>query len=362
MQPQEMVRNRVREFAQKLGKPEDEVMKMVHSIYEEEKRLHGLSDAAAIDRALRRLYVRHRAEMISPASWYKGVFIGAAGKMDAFAKLRRDCQNMAANDKVRAIDLKYISPDGKPLDYRMNLPNGMPNPRYGQPLPDNVFIRMTYFYGINVDLPGAKPLLYRMVFRQACADIEPPLYKVVKFRALERPGLPGDFPVLVSPSPSVFKIENADGTIDLAKLFENDLAYLRQKLSAIDDLHKSRGPTTVIVAGDVLTISETPQVKVLTLWDDDLPEQDKSGRPHRGITVFCRDPVAKYVDFGPESRVYVIGRTTATRLPDRTPGPAGITALGIWAPPEFKVAPKTPVEAEVIHHEIAEPEDTGLWE
>jgi len=336
--------DRLMKMAERLGKKVEDIRAEVKTIFDEEKRLHPkMSDKNLKNRAMRRLFVRYKRELSSPAQWYQGIVIGDSGVVDIYARRRQRALEMFNKAPEKAIDLGLVDPNGNPIDNRPTLPSGTSNPRYGKPLPEHMFLRSIFVFAKSEELP--EPRLYRMVLGMAGNryKLEPPMYVPLKFRANPARSVIGGVLGLNAATITKFEPTNWDGP-SVNDIFESlkDFMVPLNKLEKWHEEHKDDVTRILVSQGEYVMTRETPTTKLLFLWDEGLPETDKTGQPLVGVPTFVSPRIAQYIDFAEESRVWVIGRSGISRRTNLVTGERvetgmSITAFGVYAIPEYKV-------------------------
>jgi hypothetical protein len=334
----------------RLGKTTEQIRAELQQLVQEEEQ-QGFKGDEAMERALRRLLLKYKRELSSPAVWLEGVFVGDTGKVDIFAKMRTTALQAAAANIQQAIQLGLVDVQGRPLDRRPVLPTGAPNPNFGKPIPDNTFVRMIFGATKFEDRWYAT----RLVLATRFVDASVPLYQHVKFRA--NIARKQDVNMKVVNYASVTQFEVLKSNLDIESVLREAYKPFTVPLAQIEKWHQEHAnlpmpQRTVFTEGDVIDIRDVAggQAKLLLVWDDGLP-MDKD------IPVFYR---GGKLDFGPESRILIIGRTGTARRMDLSTGQriaagANIAAVGIYAIPRYKTNPlETLPTAEVPIPEIEE--------
>lgn len=332
----------LRNIVERLGKPKEEISAELQELVREEEAKGQTGDVAK-ERAIRRLLLKYKRELMSPARWFEGIVIGDTGPVDVFASIRRTALDLFAKNPQQAINLGWVNAQGQPLDRRPTIA-GRPNPNFGQPLPENAIIRV--LYGAYTSENGWSP--FRLMLGQRFPpDFDVPLYKPVKFRANIARVQDGQILALMGASVTRFEPTNIDN-LNITKVIDDAYSKFKVPLSQIVAWHAQRKDLKIaqrllLTEGDVVEFRETNISNIVVVTDEGV-EQD--------VAVFV--PKNIVIDFGRDSRVLILGRTAPARRFDAATGQrietggVNINALGVYAIPEYRYAPE---EEEVIPQE-----------
>lgn len=364
---------KIKNYAEKLGRTEDDVKKERLDIQAEEKKENPkLSEEDSIKRATKRIFLRYRGELITKAPWLEGVVIGVSGVIDVVAKVRRAALEMYKKNPERAIELRYIKLNEKgepiPLDKKETFATGAPNPNYNKELPEHNYIRSIFGAVTCKEAEITEPKKFKMVegMRDDIYKLVPKRFKPIKFRANISKTKSTEDLLQLNPTRVTKFIDSSAELPPMEEILESELMkpYMIQ-LKDIFDYHKANlniKDRIMITQADVLQIRKDilqSGNKMMIVWDEGLPEEDTKGNPLIGITCFIPADVFDDMDFGEESRIYIVGRTDTASRPDETGAKVttgvNINVMGMYAIPAFKRALD---ESEILPEAVEEEEPT----
>jgi len=300
----------------------------------EKKEERAISLARAEIKALRR----------SPAIYFTGFILGASAPRDIYGHLRVRANQAAQEDFDKAVRARLVNPDGEPLDTRKNLSSGKPNPNYMKKVPPAVFIKnVVGAVAPETDPKAMKPFVMNMTREMAQARV--PIGIKAKFRANMQRRMPEDRYLLNSSVYTRFEelpdeswteqakiemLQKHPGFVPLGKLMDWNAAN-------VADMQK-----VIVTEGDVVAVStqpsETGNLRMVL-------EDTSLGMDADPVTVFMSGDMN--IDFGPGSRVLVIGRLNVGRGLNRETGQLDpnikvpvIAGYGIYSMPEFRRPPE----------------------
>lgn len=348
------VSDKLSEWAKKLGlKPED-----LKAEYDKE-----LADAkvkypkAALEQleviSRRRVFVKHKRQLLSKAIPFEGIVLGAADAFDTVAKARKDAlakfeAATAAGNPKQAIEEGWVDDQGRPLDRKPKFNDGRDNPRYKKPLPEHNLIRNVF--GVAAPKEG-KPRTFRMTCNGDQAKVTPPMFVPVRFRAINKtPDTVKDEWFINSSTTTTWEAAPDLKLPAVEQIIRSGCAKFFVPIGNIaewHELHKEDRARLVVTEGDVVTLNLTPNQRgnrTMIIDDESLGFENEKGEPTQGIMCFLPPHIT--IDFAEMSRVFVIGATG--RMPARdpvtnqtlkdVPGPLTIGTVGVFALPEFKIS------------------------
>jgi hypothetical protein len=278
-----------------------------------------------------------------------GIFFGYNQAYDLSQRDREYAMEVFNSNPTRAIDEGLTNAEGTPLDPNPKMPWGADNPDYGKPLLPR-FIRQSV--GISRPKDGSGPMKLMILTHNGDQALQqPPLGEAVEFLANMRADedLRRLYNTSVNTAYKPTEIEEF-GTVDIDAVcgilmdapdaFKSDLAGLEEWHAT----HETDYRRVVIAMGDVMYVSPEPLSSgnlLMILEDESTMEYEGEG-----ITVFVHPEIADQIDFGSGSRVITLGRTSMAPFYDRAERKVDpdrlvpmLNALGVWAIPEYKMAP-----------------------
>jgi len=347
----ETIEERLKKIASKLNKPIADVRTELQALYNEEKTLQpSATDEKLKARATRRLFLRYKRDMASPAKRFVGVVLGVGDVFDIVAQQRQAALDLFAKEPDKAVTLKYVDALGQPLDNRPTLDSGAVNPRYGQPLPEHSYLRGIIGAAMSEEAGISKLTRFTMVLGMVGEKYKliPNRYVPLTFRGnVSQSSTPTEVRLNASTTtvfePANVKLPSMEELVN-SEVFEDIYVELA-------DMPTTQPNRVVVTQGDVVD-ARTDALpsrfgregsRLMMLWDDGLPDEQN---------IVCFVPPHLFKDMaGAGSRVIIVGRTRTGRRRDiatqqRVASGININVMGIY--PLVKV----PLEAKVKPPEI----------
>ena len=340
--------SRLAEWAGQIALTEEDLKKKYVSHYENLSSMYPDKGENFFQNRARFMTLRDvKAARYIRAKPHVGVFLGYNQEFDLTAGGRAYAEEVYNSDREKAVRDGLTDDMGVPLDTQTVFPWGAPNPNYGKPLEPR-WIRQSIAIGRPVE--GGDLKLHVMTHNGDQALAAPPLGTAVQYLANMKSE---DDVKRVFNSSSHTKYEPTvmdefpDGITDsiIADLLGGAPDEIKTDLAGIMDWHnlnESDRMRTAIIEADVVYISETPMSTgniFCIIEDESVMDIDSEG-----TTVFIHPQIIPMIDFGPGSRVFVIGRTQLGNYYDREKREVDtsrkvvtMNATGIWVIPEFKI-------------------------
>jgi len=399
-------------WAPKIGANSKTLDKQVLEILVEEEKTHDQwTKDKQFTNSMRRLYIRYKKQLSSPAVVFDYFAIGVGDLIDTVAKRRREAFSMYQNDNVGTLfsesnpngvvivlykddyiaseklkeykDLTILglieraprdNPDEQeakgdmeycvvPVDNRKVFRSGKDNRGYGKPLPKKSYMRN--IFGIGMHSGSKKPKFMQITVNDALAEKIPSVWTALRSRFNWRPSdeekANPDLIVkyrLNGSSATKFEPASIDNQPDfemVIKKFADDFFVQIEELDNWHDENEDDQGRVVITEGDVtqLMLEPTAQGSRRIVIDDMALGFGGEDELQTGVTCWVSAHIP--IDFGEESRVIVIGKTNRGRSKDEVTGEwtdeyggdVNMGLYGIYAIPEFKVE----IEAEPVSEE-----------
>jgi len=371
-------------LSESLGVPVEELQTDYAEIVEEVKKDERFVEAneTTINQIARNRFIaRKRREASSTAIPWEGIVCGIGDKIDGVFKQR---QLTEASFKADPIGTQK----GKMYQGRMVLANEKGEPLYpktpnndkwnrtGKPLPEHSFFRNIVGTAAPIDKKtkqSGEPRDFTMTLNQARVDLKVPLSKPVKFKGINKTTDEDNKQGFYTIGDSVFtKFEEADLKIpDVETILTNSKRFLSLgELEEFQTKHENDYDRTVITEGTVSLINLEPNAKTGNLRmiiDDEtllFGPQEEGSRP--GVTCWIPTDRNIEIDFGQDSRIYVIGQTSRGKKFDPLtgqstdePGDVMINVFGIHCPEMFKVKLEPEPLPETALDVVNEPTETS---
>jgi len=139
------VATRLKEWAAKVNRPAEELMKEYKAILE---KTDGRTDAAKYKKALNTMLRSFNVNMKSSAVSYRVIIVGASAPSDMIRKYRQTLEKKYKNSPSECIADGSVRLDGKGgyelIDIRKTWKSGAENFGYGKPLPDHQWVTTLY--------------------------------------------------------------------------------------------------------------------------------------------------------------------------------------------------------------------------
>jgi len=339
---------KLQQWSQKTGRSVEELQNQLQQYFDEIKQLNpNLDDVVVLSRARFLLYRDLKSEIISPAVWFEGVFVGYGEAWDVTEPLRKQilAEYEVAPEKTIAEGKVQVTPEGQviPIDFRPTLPDGRTNPWYKKPIRP-VIVRNMLAIARKVGTSEFKFLVLTAMLDQA--ENLPPLGEPVKFRALPRDEQEHRIIARTSRVTKYIKTTipefEKENIISLLRAAPDKFKAALKQLPEYYDATANDRHRIVIIEGDVLQIGAvTSRGNRLILLEDEAFDLDDEPVP-----VWIHKDIFKLINFGPGSRVIVVGQPIAMPAFDiktRTVNPEkqriAVNAWGIYADPSLLVPP-----------------------
>ena len=327
-----------------------------------DEKLAGFTEEQYKTNARNRFALRKTRESASGAVPFEGIVIGIGDLIDTVSKQRKMTDLAFKANALKTTQLPgwifnevlvLASPDGVPL-YPKTINNDKFK-RTGKPLPPNSWLRTVYLFVRPIDpkTKQAGPVQFaKMSINNAPAiDVSKiPQFTPVKFRALNKTG-PEDIKA------GVYRINHSAFT-KFEPTTIADMPPIEQVLPTIAPQYQTLGELDgytdtnvndkglwVVTEGSVVNLNLEANAKTgnmyMILTDESLlfSGGDKTG-------VMCWIPTDRNIvmDFGQESRVFIVGKPRRGNAKDPvtgeymkgTQGDVSLTVYGIYAPEIFK--------------------------
>ena len=274
------------------------------------------------------------------------LWLGFNAGMDAFARRRQQALELYSRDPVAAFQQGFVDANGKPI---FRFPSGR-TIDISQP----VMLRQSV--GIGRPATGGPLKWVVALHRGSLAEKLPPLKKTTRCVFNKAGETETVYAVNVVDSTKFEPIQMPEfGEVDDAKIFEllqKAPEQSRVTCATIRDWHVRNAGNVrrvCVLEGDVMTMRMEPTAvgNYLMIVEDETLYGAAPSLEAEGVTVWIHQQIAHMMDFGEGSRVIVVGRTTQmpgydlqTRTIDRSVTRIGINAFGVYAHPQFRVAPE----------------------
>lgn len=328
-----------------------------------DEKFKDMSEVQIRSNARNRFSLRKAREAGSNAIPWEGLVIGIGDLIDTVAKQRRSTEAAFKADSMKTMKgwvyneiLVKSDAEGRPLYPETD--NNKKWNRANKPLPEHSWLRTIYLFVRPLDpktkLPSGPPQPSVMSINNQDA-IKPniPLMKIVKFKAINKTGTEES-------KIGEYKLNHSTFTkFDITTI--KDFPAIETVLAGITSHFVILGETDawhvknesvknrwIITEGSVSNLNLEPHPKtqnmMISLYDESLT----FGGSEK-TAVMCWVPTDRNIeiDFGQESRIYVIGRTNRGKAKDPVtkqvlegiPGDVSINVYGLFAPEMFKVSP-----------------------
>ena len=344
------------QWCKKLGMKIEDMEKEYQAVLTEEKEIHkDLPIEQQEQRALLRVSMNYKKQLKSPAVTFEGVVVGVGDAFDAVKKQRQTAEDMYTGNMEKAIREGVTDSEGRPLDTRRTWSGGRENNNFGKPLPEHSWVRTVYVIATKSG-ETATPRFGVLSMNGDVAKVEGiPVFVPVKFKAIDKTKQ-GE--VVMRMNSSLFTKFERDDSVQLPAIPQVLRTFMPDSVASIEDLdmwheaNKDNMNRLVVVEGDADTINLEPTAfgsKLLVLTDASKTLDIEADSPR----VTCWVPGRMKIDFGMQSRIIVLGRTTrgAKRMEDGSwdknqPGDILINVCSIYVYPEFKLPAITELKKE----------------
>ena len=320
----------------KLGIPKETVIKDYEAAAKQmATQLKGLDAKTLSQRVFVKVKGKYKAELRSPAAFFKGIVLGVSEPFNMVAKARREAHEVYTTNPSKAVEEGWTDAEGTPLDRKKTYASGAPNRDYGKPLPTQSLIQNVF--GVCQKRGEKTWKIFKIMLGDNLAGKVPvPIMKPVVFRANVATNQRDSNVLALNPYSRIqFDVQQEEH--DVMDIFEGGLLnHLLAELKDLPDYHKrvaSDPQRVVIVQGDVQYISPEPNRSTgnrMMVLDDATLDED-----HPGVTCWIPEHLHSVVDFGSGSRVVVVGSTTEAKFQDDVNYLINVT--GLYAIPKFKV-------------------------
>jgi hypothetical protein len=291
--------NRINEWSKRIGKSVDELKKEVEEAVLKIKKVRpDLKDDEIRAEVLKQIFLKHRAELRTPAIEFEGFIIGDTGVEDAVERRRKIALEMVSRNPEQAILLKLVNEKLQPLS------------KTGRVLPEHLYMRRLFGFCKTRDEPTYKPFVLRLNDRCPAFKNVIPLFTPLMFRANINKNQPIDgwmnltSSITTNFTPIVGRVEN------VSELMLKSTLYV--PLEKVEQYHQANSTMFwrrhIITNGSISNINtftkkDGSQGTLISLWNENI-ENDVVGF-YNGI-VNC--------EIGDD--VIVFGRTsTRTKIP-----------------------------------------------
>ncbi len=379
----------LKKFSEKLEVPVEELKTELEATVTEVK-LSPLYKNATEDqvRAVARgkFSMRKQREALSDAISWEGIIIGVGDLIDAVAKQKKITEAAFKTDPMKTIKgwiyesrPVLASAEGTPLYPKTDGNEKMH--QVGKPLPEKSWLRTIYGVGCPID-PKTKvaqmiqPFTLTLRSKDAIDVKGVPVMQFVKFKALNKTRdedmKAGEYRVNKSAF-TKFEVATTANAPVIEDVLRGIFTHFVQ-LVELDEYHTKFQdvPTRwIITEGNVANLNLEPNAKtgnmMMLLTDESLMF---AGEDKRAVACWIPTDRPLVIDFGVESRVLVVGKTSRGKARDEVtgqklddvPGDVMINVYGVYAPELFKVAPEVqPVsESSLVPKPEGKPE-TEEW-
>ena len=379
--------NTVEDFLKKLSEKYGESVEDLKIQLEEtiknvskDEKFAGLSGEQKSNLARNRLNLSKSKEQASKAIPWEGIVIGIGDLIDTVAKARKATEAAFRADALKTMKgwiynevLVLADKDGHPL-----YPETDMNKRFGRankPLPEHSWLRSIYLVARPIDPKTKQVGPYKKTLMSmngnSAIDMSSILQmETTKFKGINKTNDEDN-------KNNVYRINSSTFT-KFERTEIKDFPPIETILPAIDtykqlgevetyhEQNKDNKIRWVITEGSVaaLNLEANPKSgnKSMMITDESMlySTTDKSG-------IWCWIPVDRNIklDFGVESRIYIVGKTSRGTARDAqgnrlegVPGDVSINVYGLYVPELFKVAPNEPLTEKSL---LPQPETPKNW-
>lgn len=334
----------LRQLAANAKMPYEEVKKLYEKFFE---TLKDLPPSVASARARLLTYREVKRLVRYPGrEMFDVLWLGFNAGMDVFARRRQQALELYSKDPVAAYQQGFVDADGKPI---FRFPSGRVID-----ISKPVILRQSI--GIGRPSTGGALKWVIALHRGALAEKLPPLKKPTRCTLNKVGETDVMYYVNVIDATRYEPVEMPEfGQVDDAKIFEllqKAPEQTKVTCASIADWHRKHlnDPRRIcVLEGDVMMMRSEPTAigNYLMIVEDETLYGTVPSLETEGVTVWIHQGIAELLNFGEGSRVIVIGRTielpgfdAATRRIDRSIVRIGINAFGVYAHPQFRVAPE----------------------
>ena len=369
----------IKELATKLEVTEESLQKEYQDTIVEVKtdpKFASATEENVTTVARGRFMTRKQSELGSDAVSWEGIIIGIGDVIDTIAKQKRLSELAFSKDPMNAIkgfmfQGKFIQTNDNGVPVYPKTDTNVKMGRVGKPLPKNSWLRTIYGVGRPI-LKGKTtvPQVFILsVNNEAAITIasQIPTMKPVKFKAIDKTSTDDAKAGQYKANASVFtkfKESPIEGFPNIETVLREFSAGHYKELGELETYtdESAEDPSRwVVTEGCVKLVFPQPNEKTgnmrLTITDESIMFAGQSV-----VTVWIPQNRGIVLDFGPESRVFVVGRANrgkkldeVTRQKTEEPGDVMLNAFGLYAPELFKISPEVaPVTPEALSSETKE--------
>jgi hypothetical protein len=293
-------------------------------------------------------------------SW-DGIVLGVGRAVDTVAKQIKLSKEAYAKDAFKAakgwvyID-RLILTDGEGTPLFPATPANEKMKRVGTPIPEHSWLRTVTAFGYPIDPKTKAPVggpkeITMSINGNDALTVDIPKMQKVKFKALNKtkPEMTDKYICNYSAF-TKFVISEIPGFPDIETVLRDFTGHFAS-LGELEIWHAENADNFnrwVVTEGSVTMINPEPNAKtgnaMMMITDESMLF---SGKDKTAVTVWIPKELIPSIDFGVESRVFVVGSTSQGKAKDPVtnqvledvPGDVMINALGLYAPELFKQAP-----------------------
>jgi len=335
----------IKMWSDKLSSPVEIIEKDYETILKQEKQIHpDLTPEQYETNVLRRLSLTFKKQLRSSAVGFEGIVFAVSDCIDFVAKRHREAKIMFDTNPQEAMAKGITNDIGEALDTRQAWQDGRPNVGYGKPLPTHNYSRSIIGVAVKSGI-DTSPKLFTMNIRGGRAEkIIIPMFVPIRFRAIDKTQTDGADYTL---NASTFTTFEHDDTLKLPspeEIISQKIAYtVMKELPLYHEREKDNYNRVCVINGDVSTLNLEPNsngTRLMVVEDAEMIMEDIESP---GLT--CWVPQHINIDFGEQSKVIVIGRTSQGKKRDEQgnqtdePGDIMLNVMGVYALPQYKVNP-----------------------
>jgi hypothetical protein len=369
---------KLNEWALKLGRKPEDVVREFNTILQTQQQNHPMTAPMALEKKARSiLFTKLKSEnsgFRSPAIMFKGIVLGRTEPFDVNQKSYEAAINRFKADQgactsaftaakqykeqkqeipANVLANLFTNENGVPIDNRPSFKSGMANQNFLNVLPEHSWLSNVF----ALAGPEGGPVLpLRMTLTDVRATAEVPIGRPVQFRANPKKGV---MDAVKTGTAKAYECNDSTTTMFEAALGSDipsvwraiEMPELAQFKSVLADLKAYHDRTktdynrVVIVQGTATQCNPEPvgsRGNYRFVMDD---ESLGFNEDQRGITVWVPSHLAQYYNFAEGSEAIVIAQTQegqaydyTNRAPDPTKTEITLNAIGLLVNPELRVA------------------------
>jgi hypothetical protein len=295
-------------------------------------------------RARALLYVAIKGELLSTATPFVGMVLGADSIRDLSPMLQRAGLEAWKASPEKAVQDGLCDSQGTPLDTRKML-GTVQNRNFGKPIPANILVRQVVAVMSPKDKKEFKPMRINVSGKATQEEI--PIGIPISCRLNQRPS--DDPKQYNANAATVTKWVPSDvpGLGDPFTVIDQYLGSWYHPLGDLEQFCKDTAKDNrrvVLTEGTAVRdpIGPTSIKSYIVIVDDESLLGDK-GQVSQGIPVFCPEHLGPTLDFGQGSTIQILGRprlgpsyNRETKQQDKSVLRPVLDAYGIFCRPEFK--------------------------